>query len=54
MAEIKTYREEMVFKFLTGQEPLSQFGAFQERLRKMGIDRVIEIKQAGLDRFNAR
>ncbi len=54
MAEIKTYREEMVIKFLTGQEPLSNFGAFQDRLRKMGIDRVIEIKQAGLDRFNAR
>lgn len=54
MAEIKTYREEMVIKFITGQEPLSNFGAFQDRMKQMGIDRALEIKQAGLTRFNAR
>jgi putative aldouronate transport system substrate-binding protein len=54
MAEVQTYREEMVIKFITGQEPLSNFAAFQDQLKKMGIDRAIEIKQAGMDRFNAR
>ncbi len=54
MSEINTYREEMLIKFITGQEPLSNFGAFQDRLKKMNIERAIEIKQAGLDRYNAR
>ena len=29
-------------------------GAYQERLQQMGIERAVEIKQAGLDRYNAR
>lgn len=54
MAEISTYREEMAIKFITGQEPLSNFGAFQDRMVQMGIERATEIKQAGLERYNAR
>ncbi len=54
MSEVQTYREEMVVKFITGQEPLSNFDQFQSRLKQMGIERAIEIKQAGLARFNAR
>lgn len=54
MSEVQTYREEMFVRFITGQEPLSNFDAFQARLEQMGIERAIEIKQAGLDRFNAR
>ena len=44
----------MVVKFITGQEPIENFDAFQARLRQMGIERAIEIEQAALDRFNAR
>jgi putative aldouronate transport system substrate-binding protein len=54
MSEVQTYREEMFVRFITGQEPLSNFDAFQARLEQMGIERAIEIKQAGLERFNAR
>lgn len=54
MSEVETYREEMFVRFITGQEPLSNFGEYQARLEQMGIERAIEIKQAGLDRFNAR
>ena len=43
-----------VVKFITGQEPLSNFGAYQNRLQQMGIERAVEIKQAGIDRYNAR
>jgi putative aldouronate transport system substrate-binding protein len=54
MSEVNTYREEMFVRFITGQEPLSNFDDFQARLRQMGIERAIEIKQAGLERFNSR
>ena len=54
MSDINTYVDEMVVKFITGQEPLSNFGAYQNRLQQMGIERAAEIKQAGLDRYNAR
>jgi putative aldouronate transport system substrate-binding protein len=54
MSEVQTYREEMFVRFITGQEPLSNFDAFRARLEQMGIQRAIEIKQAGLERFNAR
>ena len=54
MSDINTYIDEMVVKFITGQEPLASFDAYQERLQQMGVERAIEIKQAGLDRYNAR
>ena len=54
MSEVNTYREEMVVKFITGQEPIANFSQFQARLKQMGIERAIAIKQAGLERFNAR
>ena len=54
MSDVNTYVEEMVVKFITGQEPVSNLGAFQSRLQQMGIERAIEIKQAGMERYNAR
>ena len=54
MSDVTTYLEEMFVKFITGQEPLSNFGAFQSRLQQMGIERAIAIKQAGLERYNSR
>ena len=54
MSEVNTYREEMFVRFITGQEPLSNFERYQAQLRQMGIERAIEIKQAGLERFNDR
>lgn len=54
MSEISTYREEMLIRFILGQEPIENFGAFQKQLMKMGLDKAIAIKQAALDRYNAR
>lgn len=54
MAEVSTYREEMTVKFLTGQEPIDNFPAFQARLKQMGIEKAIQIQQNCLERFKAR
>ena len=53
-ADIKTYRDEMSYRFIMGQSPLSEYGAFVDQMKKLNIDRVIELKQAALDRYFAR
>jgi putative aldouronate transport system substrate-binding protein len=54
MSEVNTYRDEMVVRFITGQESLDNFDQFLAQLERMGIERAIEIRQAGLDRYLAR
>lgn len=51
---VDTYREEMVMKFILGQEPLDKFDSYLAQMKKLNIDRAIELKQAALDRYNKR
>lgn len=53
-SDLNTYRSEMVMKFILGIEPISKYDEFMSQLKKRGIDEVIAIKQAALDRFNKR
>jgi putative aldouronate transport system substrate-binding protein len=52
--DLTTYVDEMMLKFITGQEPLSKFDEYMERLRALEVERAISIKQAALDRYNNR
>ncbi|NGP46841.1 ABC transporter substrate-binding protein, partial [Bacillaceae bacterium SIJ1] len=52
--DVNTYRETMVNKFIMGEEPLDDFGAYVETLKGMGIERAIEINQDALDRYHER
>lgn len=52
--EMATYRSEMFMKFLMGVEPLENFDSYVEQMKKLGVDRAIEIEQAALDRYNSR
>ena len=54
MTDINTYKDEMVLKFILGTEPLENFPEFIDNLKKMNIERAIEIKQTEYDRFLAR
>lgn len=54
LTEVTTYLDEKFVGFVTGVEPLENFDAFVEGLKGLGIERVVEIKQAGVDRYNAR
>ena len=54
MTDIDTYREEMTFKFITGQESLDKFDDYVESIKAMGIDDAIQIKQDALDRYMER
>lgn len=51
---IETLTNEMTVKFIMGTESMDKFDSFVEDLYKYGLERCIEIKQAGLDRYNNR
>ncbi len=54
MSDIESYRNEMMLKFITGQEPLDKFDEYVNNIKSMNIDRVIEIYKTALDRYNKR
>ena len=37
-----------------GQMSLDDYDSYRDTIKSMGIDRVIELKQAALDRYNSR
>ncbi|MDI6618399.1 MAG: extracellular solute-binding protein [Clostridiales bacterium] len=53
-APLNAYANENIIKFIMGTEPLSDFDKFQAQLKKLNIDRAIEIRQASVDRYNKR
>jgi putative aldouronate transport system substrate-binding protein len=53
-SDINTYHDEMVTKFILGIEPISNFEKFQEQLKVMGAERILQMKQAQYDRFLKR
>ena len=52
--DISTYVDECNVKFIMGQMSLDDYDAYRDTLKKMGIERCIELQQAALDRYNAR
>lgn len=54
IAEVSPYVEEMVYKFITGAEPLSNFDEYLETLERMNFQRAIEITQQAYDRYMAQ
>lgn len=45
-----TYAEEMIAKFILGQEPLSNFDAYQQNLEDLGVQKVIDAYTTAYDR----
>lgn len=54
MNDIQTYVQEMQYKFIMGQIPMSDFDKYVDQLKKMNIEKAIALKQQSLDRFNKR
>ena len=48
--DIDTYVRENVVKFITGNRPLSEWSAYVDTLKSMGIEDVVAVKQAWYDR----
>jgi putative aldouronate transport system substrate-binding protein len=53
LTDIMTYKDEMVAKFILGQEPLENWDKFTQRIRDIGIDDVLAVRQAQYDRLQA-
>ena len=52
MADINTYRTEMITKFILGTESLENFDKYVKTINGMGIEQVTAIKQAQYDRVS--
>lgn len=52
--DIETYVQECNVKFITGSLALDTYDSYRDTLRQMGIERVLELKQAALDRYLSR
>jgi len=51
--ELGKYVSQMEVKFILGEEPIENWDAFIERIKSIGIDEVIKIRQTALDRWNS-
>ena len=51
MADVNTYCDEMILKFITGGEPLDNFDAYVKNVQDMKIDEVQKIHQTAYERF---
>jgi putative aldouronate transport system substrate-binding protein len=50
--EIQTYKDEMVNKFITGQESLEKFDEFVKKIQAMGLNDVLKIQQNAYNRYS--
>lgn len=54
MSDIDTYKQEMIAKFILGQEPIENFDKFVEQIKKLGIEKALTLKEAAIQRYNKR
>lgn len=54
MMDINTYVNENKLKFIYGSQSIDTFNDFVAAIKKMGIDRAIELQQATYDRYISR
>ncbi|MDF2717756.1 MAG: bacterial extracellular solute-binding protein, partial [Paenibacillus sp.] len=50
LADMDTYRQEMLLKMITGKESLDKFEDYKAQMKKLGVDKLISIKQKQYDR----
>lgn len=51
---IDTYKSEMFTKFIMGTESIDNFDTYLKNLKDMGLDRVLEIYNAALKRYDSK
>lgn len=54
MNEINTYRDEMTLKFILGNKSFDEWDDYVNTIKGMNLDRVLEIQNAALERYQAR
>ena len=51
---ISTYTEEMYIKFVTGVEPIENFDKYVKQIYDFGLQELLDIYNAALDRYNSK
>ncbi len=54
VSELETYRDEMIIKFVRGDESLDNFDTYLNTLESIGMSRYIELLQIAADEYYAR
>ncbi|OPA72895.1 ABC transporter substrate-binding protein [Paenibacillus selenitireducens] len=54
MTDVNNYKEEMFVKFIVGKEAIENYDQYVAQIKKLGINRAVEIYQSALDRYNKR
>ncbi|WNQ12293.1 extracellular solute-binding protein [Paenibacillus aurantius] len=52
LSDLNTYVKQMEAKFVTGQEPLSNWDKYVAQVQKMGSDKLVKIYQDAFERWN--
>lgn len=52
--DIKTYTDEMIDKFIIGQEPIANYDRFVAQLKTMGINESLKLRQDAFERWKKR
>lgn len=52
--DVTNYKEEMFVKFVVGKEPLDSYDTYVAQIKKLGIERAVQIYQEALARYNKR
>lgn len=51
MADMQTYLDEMIVKFIIGQESFDKFDEYVEKVKLLKVDEVLQIKRTQYERF---
>lgn len=54
MTNVATYRDEMILKFITGEEPISSFDKYVNQLNAYGLQDAIKYRQEAYNRYLER
>ena len=54
MNEVNTYQKEMLFKFICGKEPISNFDKYVQTINNMKIDEAVKAMQEAYDNYKNR
>ena len=54
LTDIQTYRDTMIFQFVKGIEPLSNWDNYVDTMKRMGVEELTAMAQAAFDRYQLR
>lgn len=52
--DVDTYMWEMLYSFIMGTIDISEYDTYISNMKQLGVDRMVEIQQQALDRYNSR